>query len=115
MDKQSDLVKAALRTYISNEGDIAAVMAHATPLPNETVSEAPFGTPRQLHDLGVNLRRGCPVVVAPGVAAGFGDLASWVVENKFQGKFRAGNSWDGCTAKSVPWLAKELQKQVSWS
>ena len=75
MDEQPALIKAALCTYISNQRQVTDVMAHATPLPGETVSSAPFGAERQLQDLAANVRLG-RIAVAPGAASGFGDLAT---------------------------------------
>ena len=108
------MIKAALATIIGDKDLIAQVMEHAKFLPRGTCSASPFGTPLQLRDLQVNVRNGLPVV-APGAAGRFGDLASWVVENKFEGKFRAGNRWEDCNAKTVSWLEKQLDNQVSCS
>ena len=112
MDEQPALIKAALCTYISNQRQVTDVMAHATPLPGETVSSAPFGAERQLQDLAANVRLG-RIAVAPGAASGFGDLATWLAHEKVEGKFRAGNRWDSCSPKSVDWLRSQLESQVS--
>ena len=108
------MIKAALATIIGDKDLIAQVMEHAKYLPRGTCSASPFGTPLQLRELQVNVRNGLPVV-APRAAARFGDLASWVVENKFEGKFRAGIRWEACNAKTVSWLESQLENQVSCS
>jgi hypothetical protein len=112
MDEQPDLIKAALATYIHNQRQVADVFAHATPMPEETVSSAAFGTERQLQDLAANVRHG-RIAVAPGAARGFGDLATWCADEKVEGRFKAGNRWDNCSSKSVDWLRTQLESKVS--
>lgn len=111
-DEQPTLIKAALGTYINDVGVIARVMAHVTPLPGETVSSAPFGTPGQLQHLAANVRHG-RIAVAPGAASGFGDLATWCAEANVEGRFKAGTRWDNCGSKSVDWLRSQLESEVS--
>ena len=112
MDEQPALIKAALCTYISNQRQVTDVMAHATPLPGETVSSAPFGAERQLQDLAANVRLG-RIAVAPGAASGFGDLATWCAEANVEGRFKAGTCWGNCGSKSVDWLRSQLESEVS--